>query len=64
MEDTYYVWRGMFGEMLSIRMSTPRKIDALKNAAESAILNPGFTYVVFKNESDNEIAKFYVREED
>lgn len=64
MENTYFIWRGVAGELLSIRMSTPKRMDALKSAAESAILNPGFTYVVCKNESDNEIAKFYVKEED
>ena len=64
MKDIYYVWRGVAGEILSMRMSTPKRIDALKNAADSAIANPGFTYVVYKNESDNEIAKFYVKEED
>lgn len=63
MKDTYYVWRGIAGKMLSIRMSTPDKIEALCSAAESSILNPGFTYTVYKNESDNEIAKFYVKEE-
>ena len=64
MKDTYYVWRGVLGTILSMRMSTPRRMDALKSAADSAIANPGFTYVVYKNESDNEIAKFYVKEED
>lgn len=62
MEDIYYVRRGVFGEILSTRMSTPRKIDALRNAAESAIMNPGFTYKVYKG--DTEIAKFFVKEED
>lgn len=64
MKDIYYVRRGVAGEMLSIRMSTPDKTEALCSAAESSILNPGFTYCVYKNESDNEIAKFYVKGED
>ena len=31
-------------------MVTPRKIDALKTAANSAIVNPGFYYYVYKDE--------------
>lgn len=61
MEDIYYVRRGVAGEMLSVRMSTPDKTEALCSAAESSILNPGFTYCVYKG--DTEIAKFYVKEE-
>ena len=62
MKETYYVRRGVAGEILSTRMSTPKRMDALRNAAESAILNPGFTYIVCKG--DSEIAKFFVKEED
>ena len=61
MRETYYVRRGVAGEILSTRMSTPKRMDALKSAADSAILNPGFTYTVCKG--DVEIAKFYVKEE-
>lgn len=62
MKDTYYVRRGVAGTVLSIRMSTPRREDALKNAADGAIMNPGFTYTVCKGET--EIAKFFVKEEE
>ncbi len=62
MKETYYVRRGVYGQILSIRMSTPKRMDALKNAAESAILNPGFTYYVYNG--DEQIAEFFVKEED
>ena len=62
MKETYYVRRGVYGQILSTRMSTPKRMDALKNAAESAILNPGFIYYVYNR--DEQIAKFFVKEED
>ena len=51
------------GEVLSVRMSTPRKADALRNAADSAIANPGFTYTVVEgSKNGRKIAEFFVKE--
>ena len=61
MKDTYYVRRGVGNEILSTRMSTPDKMEALRSAADSAILNPGFFYDVYYK--DEQIAKFYVKDE-
>ena len=69
MESTYYVRRDKSGKgvccntnELVTTMSTPRRIDALKIAAETAIINSGCCYYVYKN--DIEVAMFYVKEED
>lgn len=68
MKDTYYVRRSIDGQAthnlgkLCTTLSTPRKIDSLKTAAECSILNPGFHYYVYKD--GIEIAKFYVEEEE
>lgn len=64
---TYYVRRSENGkathnlDKLVIRMSTPRKLDALKNAADSAIIHPGYYYYVYNG--NTQIAQFYVEEE-
>jgi len=64
---TYYVRRSETGQAthnldkLITRMSTPRKLDALKSAADSAINNPGCCYYVYNG--GTQIAKFYVEEE-
>lgn len=66
---TYYVRRDESGkgicyniDKLITTISTPRKIDALKIAAETAIINAGCCYYVY--EDSDEIAMFYVKEED
>lgn len=67
MKDIYYVRRSEDGKAthnmnrLVTKMSTPRKIDALKSAAECSISNPGYHYYVYKE--NTQIAKFYVEEE-
>lgn len=68
MKDTYYVRRDESGKgiccninKLVTTISTPRKLDALKIAAENAIINAGCCYYVYKN--NTEIAQFYVKEE-
>lgn len=67
MKDIYYVRRSIDGhathnlEKLHTVMSTPRRLEALENAAECSILNNGYHYYVYKN--GIEIAKFYVEEE-
>lgn len=44
------------------KISTPKRLDALKSAADSAILHPGNYYYVYNG---NEIiAKFYVKDEE
>lgn len=69
MESTYYVRRDKSGKgvccntnELVTTMSTPRRIDALKIAAEGAIINSGCCYYVYKN--NIKIGQFYVTEED
>lgn len=63
----YYVRRSEDGQSthnmdkLITKISTPRRIDALKSAAECAIANPGYYYYVYKE--GTQIAKFYVEEE-
>lgn len=67
MKDTYYVRRSYNGQAthnlgrLYTVMSSPRRLDVLKTAAECAIINPGFHYYAYKN--NTQIAKFYVEEE-
>lgn len=74
MKDTYYVRRSENDNVTTFdttivqnlskfitRLSTPNKTDALKSAAESAILNPGYVYIVYRN--DHMIAKFLVAKE-
>ena len=64
--NTYYVRRTVLPLLMSVelitKMSTPRKQDALKSAANSAILNPGYRYYVYEN--NEQIASFYVKKED
>ena len=69
MNDIYYVRRDESGkgiccnvDRLVTTISTPKKLDALKIAAENAIVNSGCCYYVYR--SNTEIAKFYVKEED
>lgn len=63
MKEIYYVRRGVAGEILSTRMSTPDKIEALHSAADSAILNPGFVYAVYEgSEKGRKIGEFFVKE--
>ena len=67
-KETYYVRRSVDGhathnlEELYTIMSTPRRLDALNDAAECSILNNGYYYYVYKN--GTEIAMFFVKEED
>jgi hypothetical protein len=74
MEDTYYVRRSENDDVTRFdttivqnlskfvtRLSTPDRANALKSAAESAILNPGYVYIVYKNNCM--IAKFIVVKE-
>lgn len=67
MKDTYYVRRSGFHRPsldinnLVVRMSTLDKNEAFCNAAESAILNPGYHYYVFKGEQM--LGCFYTEEE-
>ena len=63
----YYVRRSDFHRPsseinhLTTRMSTCRKMDALRNAADSAIVHPGYYYYVYSG--NTQIAQFYVEEE-
>lgn len=65
----YYVRRSDYHrptldiEGLSLKMSTPDKDEALRNAAERAILNPGYHYYVFGSK-DNALGWFYVEDEE
>lgn len=74
MIETYYVRRSADSKVTSFdttivqnlselvtRMSTPDRTEALCSAAESAILNPGYYYFVYKNNC--QIAKFVVAKE-
>ena len=67
MNTVYYVRRSENGratrnlDKLITTMSTPRKIDALRTAAECAIVNSGYHYYVYRE--DTKIAKFYVKKE-
>jgi hypothetical protein len=74
MRETYYVRRSADDNVTTFnttlihnlskfvtRMSTPDREEALYSAAESAILNPGYTYIVYKN--DFKIAQFIVAKE-
>ena len=68
MKERYYVRRDESGKgicynvnRLVTTISTPRKLDALNIAAENAIMNSGCCYYVYKG--SNEIAHFYVKEE-
>ena len=67
MKETYYVRRSEFHRPsldinnLITRMSTPKKMDAFKNASDSAINHPGYHYYVFKGEQM--LGWFYTEEE-
>ena len=63
MKDIYLVRRGVGREILSIRMTTLDRIEALEYASTEAIKNPGFTYTVYHDGDEGVIAKFYVKEE-
>ena len=66
---TYYVRRSETGQAthnldkLVTRMSTPKRLDALKSAADSAIAHPGLYYYVY-NDRNVRLAKFHVEVED
>lgn len=69
MRETYYVRRDKSGkgmccdaDKLITTFSTPRKLDALKIAAESAIINSGCCYYVYEN--NIKVGQFYVTKED
>lgn len=74
MTETYYVRRSIDNKITSFnttivqnlselvtRMSTPDRTEALCSAAESAILNPGYCYFVYRD--NYQIAKFIVVKE-
>lgn len=74
MTETYYVRRSVDNKITSFyttnvqnlselvtRMSTPDRTEALCSAAESAILNPGYYYFVYRNNC--QIAEFIVAKE-